>query len=195
MPVCCPDLRNLCNQTCEKMETGVSRLFIGCISDFNFGIVGDEITSLTLTEDLTPVGDPPVAPDPTTGLVEFCFEGEELAGVETGTYDRATGKSTWEDTTEGLKIYSATTADDETVRGLLGKQIWLVRKLKNKSGNYVFRSMGIGGGLRCVNVRRSDLGPYWEIDFAGNSEQRQLYILLGGSAATTETALLNLLLP
>lgn len=190
MPICCPTLRHLCNTTCENKEYGGSNLWIGCLNEFNFGITNNELTTLTLTEDL---GDPPGTP--TTGLVEFCLEGDEFNLIETGNYDATTGLVTWEDSTEGLKIYSATTADDVTVRGLLGKQVWGITKLLGKSGNYIFRTFGLGGNVRITNLTRGLKAADWQITLTGKGVERQLYATLGGSAAATEAAILALLLP
>ncbi len=125
MPLCCPTLRNLCNQTCEEKEYQISKFYVGCISHFTYGYTANELTSLGLVEVVDPED------DPTTGLVEFCHEGEDFDLIEDGTYDRATSLSTWTDSTEALKIYSAITADDDSVRGLLGKQVWAIAKLRS----------------------------------------------------------------
>ena len=189
MPICCPTLRNLCNETCEEKEYQISQMYVGCTSHFTYGYTDDESTSLALVEVVTPPA------EPTTGLVQFCFEGEDFDLIEDGTYDRATGLSLWNDSTESLKIYSATTADDQSVRGLLGKQIWGIVKLKGKSGDNIFRTFGLGGGLYVTQTRRAVKGQNWEITLDGNGEKRQLYAILGGDADATEAAILALLLP
>jgi len=189
MPICCPTLRNLCNETCEDKEYSISTLWVGCTSDFTFGFTEDELTSLALVEEVVPPA------EPTTGLVQFCFEGEDFDLIEDGTFDRATGLAQWTDSTESLKIYSAITEDDQTVRKLLGKQLWGIVKLKGKSGDYIFRTFGIGGGVYITQTRRSVKGQNWEINLEGNGDKRQLYAVLGVDADATEAAILSLLLP
>jgi len=189
MPVCCPTLLNLCNATCENKEYQISALYVGCISHFTFGYTSNELTSLALVEEVEP------EEDPTTGLVQYCFEGEDFDLIEDGTYDRATGLINWTDSTEGLKIYSALTTDDVSVRGLLGKQVWGIVKLKGKTGNYIYRTFGLGGGVYFTQTRRTVKGQNWELTLEGNGDQRQLYVLIGGTAAATEAAIQALLLP
>jgi hypothetical protein len=189
MPICCPTLRNLCNATCEEKEYQISSLWAGCISHFTYGYTADELTSLALVEVVDPED------DPTTGLVQFCFEGEDFDLIEDGTYDRATGLVNWTDSTESLKIYSALTTDDQSVRGLLGKQIWGIVKLKGKSGDDIFRTFGLGGGVYITQTRRSVKGQNWEILLEGNGDKRQIYATLGVDADATEAAIIALLLP
>lgn len=190
--ICCPDIRNLCNQTCEDKEFQISALWVGCISDFTFGYTNGELTSLALTEVLDP--EDPEA-EYTTGLAQWCFEGEDFDLIEEGVYDRATGLQSWTDSTESLKIYSANTTDDQSVRNLLGKQIWGIVKLKGKSGNHIFRTFGIGGGVYITQTRRTVRNQNWEINLEGAGDKRQLYAMIGGNAAATEAAILALLLP
>ena len=181
----CPELKNLNSATCDvTKEYEVARAYLGCLSDFTFGTDAEDC----YFETITATG----AIDATLGLVEMQFEGTDIDLKETGAYDKETGKSTWSDQLENFKLYTATPEDDKFVRGLLGKEIFIIIKLKGKSNDFVFRTAGIGGGMCFVDVNRSVQQQFWQLTTDGSGEERQLYIL--DTDADTTQALLDTLL-